>query len=54
MSRRALFQGGIAGVLAAGGLTAFEIYQADMSIRTRLNLSGSISRYRPAASNWRE
>jgi uncharacterized protein len=28
MSRRALLQGGIAGVLAAGGLTAFEIYQA--------------------------
>lgn len=28
MSRRSLLQGGIAGVLAAGGLTAFEIYQA--------------------------
>ena len=28
MSRRALLQGGIAGVLAAGGLTAYEIYQA--------------------------
>ena len=28
MTRRSLLQGGIAGVLAAGGLTAFEIYQA--------------------------
>lgn len=28
MSRRAFVQGGVAGVLAAGGLTAFEIYQA--------------------------
>lgn len=28
MSRRAFVQGGVAGILAAGGLTAFEIYQA--------------------------
>lgn len=28
MTRRSLLQGGIVGVLAAGGLTAFEIYQA--------------------------